>query len=55
MLLITFHSECSKLSLKFFSLLLPKLKFKKNGIKERIFANFDKINNLIVAKRNGII
>ena len=31
------------------------VKFKKNGIKEHIFANFDKINSLIVAKRNGII
>ena len=30
------------------------VKFKKNGIKEHIFANFDKINNLIVAKRNVI-
>ena len=30
------------------------VKFKKNGIKEHIFANFDKINSLIVAKRNVI-
>ena len=30
------------------------IKFKTNGIKNYIFANFDRINSLIVAKRNGI-
>jgi transposase len=30
------------------------IKFKINGIKNYIFANFDRINSLIVAKRNGI-
>ncbi|OED09035.1 hypothetical protein A9239_08610 [Methanosarcina sp. A14] len=30
------------------------VKFKINGVKNYIFANFDKINSLIVAKMNGI-
>ncbi|KKH98511.1 transposase [Methanosarcina sp. 1.H.T.1A.1] len=30
------------------------INFKKNGIKNYIFANFDQINSLIVAKKNGI-
>jgi len=30
------------------------IKFKKNGIKNYIFANFDQINILIVAKKSGI-
>jgi len=31
------------------------VKFKKNGIKNYIFANFDQINSLIVTKKSGII
>ena len=30
------------------------VKFKINGVKNYIFANFDRINSLIVAKKNGI-
>jgi transposase len=30
------------------------IKFRINGVKNYIFANFDRINSLIVAKRNGI-
>ncbi|AKB17946.1 Mobile element protein [Methanosarcina sp. WWM596] len=30
------------------------INFKKNGVKNYIFANFDQINSLIVAKMSGI-
>ena len=50
--------ELKHMSTKFIKKSLKNLtltiKFKINGIKNYIFANFDRINSLIVAKMNGI-